>query len=772
MPSSRSYDNHHRNPNHHHHRGGSGGGGGGFSGGRSHQPFDSPPPNYPSGGGGGGGSGFRPIGGGGGGFRPIGGGGGAFRPMGGSGGDYPIPPPHAGQKRGYPFSGRGNSPPDGTDGSSFAKLFVGSVPKTATEEEIRPLFEEHGDVIEVALLKDKRTGQQQGCCFIKFATSEDADRAIGALHNKYTLPGGFGPIQVRYADGERERLGAVEHKLFVGSMNKQATEKEIEEIFSPYGRVEDVYIMRDEVKQSRGCGFVKFSHRDMAAAAIAALNGIYVMRGCEQALTVRFADPKRPRGGESRGGVPAFGGPGVGPRSQSFSGPRPPPYLGEPLGGHAPPNAWHPMSPQGVGPSPQANAHGFASNTVRGGVAPVPSTMGGPMGAHGGPMNGVHGGHPLPVSSFQQNSEPSLSQAPPVGQQVSPMQKPLQSPQQMLPPFHLQNQHMPGSYSQKETPPVSIQQTGQLQKPSAASQSSFNQMMPSQPSFGLNGQVPVSQSQVQQIGSTGSAPHVPLNFQRQGLSAPASQQQSLQSLQQPPTQLAQVLSQQTQALQASYQSSQQAFSQLQQQLHLIQQSSQNSGQHQALPVNKQQSPWTGTIPHTGASTPAIAPTVVVPSTSSATAAPMPTIAPLTCNWTEHSSPEGYKYYYNSVTAESRWEKPEELALFEQQQQQQQIPQQQIQQQQKPPVQHQPQSQTHTHPQNQSSQQVSQAQHIQLQTQIHNQQQQFQLQRALNSVDLGYPQPQPMAGLGIDPTRFQQGPQAAQEWMWKNKPAGA
>jgi len=69
-----------------------------------------------------------------------------------------------------------------------------------------------------------------GCCFVKYATSEEADRAIRALHNQYTLPGvspllleqsgmlnslnhsslhfqGVGPIQVRYADGERERLG-------------------------------------------------------------------------------------------------------------------------------------------------------------------------------------------------------------------------------------------------------------------------------------------------------------------------------------------------------------------------------------------------------------------------------------------------------------------------------------------------------------------------------------------------------------------------------------
>lgn len=30
------------------------------------------------------------------------------------------------------------------------------------------------------------------------------------------------------------------------------------------------------------------------------------------------------------------------------------------------------------------------------------------------------------------------------------------------------------------------------------------------------------------------------------------------------------------------------------------------------------------------------------------------------NWTEHTAPDGRRYYYNSLTRESRWEKPEEL----------------------------------------------------------------------------------------------------------------
>lgn len=30
------------------------------------------------------------------------------------------------------------------------------------------------------------------------------------------------------------------------------------------------------------------------------------------------------------------------------------------------------------------------------------------------------------------------------------------------------------------------------------------------------------------------------------------------------------------------------------------------------------------------------------------------------SWTEHTAPDGRKYYYNNITQESRWEKPDEM----------------------------------------------------------------------------------------------------------------
>lgn len=256
---------------------------------------------------------------------------------------YGMRPPLIGHKRDSSGFLHGSSPRplDPPDLSNLPKLFVGSVPRNITEDQVQRLFSEYGNVLEVAILRDKRTGLQQGCCFIKYATVEEAERAIRALHNQKTLLGGSAPLQVKFANGDRDRQGLTEHKLFVGSLNKRASEKDIEEIFLPYGRVDDVYIMRDEFKQSRGCAFVKFPTKDMAVAAISALNGIYRMPGCDQPIIVRFADPKRQRSGETSGiGGPGFGGLNFSPHfNQGGTGPRA--ASGPAIGAQSPPFGWH-----------------------------------------------------------------------------------------------------------------------------------------------------------------------------------------------------------------------------------------------------------------------------------------------------------------------------------------------------------------------------------------------------------------------------------------------
>ncbi|GFQ01542.1 flowering time control protein fca [Phtheirospermum japonicum] len=205
------------------------------------------------------------------------------------------PSPLSGQKRQFHQS-------NGVDNGGIVKLYVAGITRDATEQDVAAVFGEHGDIIEIVLIKDKWTGIQQEYCFVKYATLEQAQRAIGAFNSQYMFPGAMNPMRVKYAERERERFGvpvggsgANGHKLYVGCVNKQALRWELEEIFSPFGVLEDVFIVRDEFKQNRGIFTL-----DMALAAIQALNGTHVMRGCEQPLIVRFADPKKPRLGDSR----------------------------------------------------------------------------------------------------------------------------------------------------------------------------------------------------------------------------------------------------------------------------------------------------------------------------------------------------------------------------------------------------------------------------------------------------------------------------------------
>ncbi|MFS7931082.1 putative RNA recognition motif domain, WW domain, RNA-binding domain superfamily [Helianthus anomalus] len=218
----------------------------------------------------------------------------------------------SGRKR--PFSQSVHGPPEFFDGGKCNKLYVSSVPREVTEEDIRSLFGEHGTITEVVLFKQLKNLQQHDCCFVKYATIEDASQAIKALNNQYTFPGRLRPIEVKYATKKPERpapgflktyenkllKGGHESQVFVGFLSKHASKAEIAEIFSLYGYVEDVYIFYDEQRRPRGTGFITFSDRAMAADAINSLNGKYVMKGCDQPLAVRFAEPRKPRVWENR----------------------------------------------------------------------------------------------------------------------------------------------------------------------------------------------------------------------------------------------------------------------------------------------------------------------------------------------------------------------------------------------------------------------------------------------------------------------------------------
>ena len=62
------------------------------------------------------------------------------------------------------------------------KIYVGNLPFSATEDEIREMFSEFGEVSSVSLITDRETGRPRGFGFVEMESG--ADEAIQALHQK------------------------------------------------------------------------------------------------------------------------------------------------------------------------------------------------------------------------------------------------------------------------------------------------------------------------------------------------------------------------------------------------------------------------------------------------------------------------------------------------------------------------------------------------------------------------------------------------------------
>lgn len=61
-------------------------------------------------------------------------------------------------------------------------LYVGNLPHSTTEAELRGVFEAHGAVEKVTLVTDRDTGRSRGFAFVEMTNASEADKAIAALN--------------------------------------------------------------------------------------------------------------------------------------------------------------------------------------------------------------------------------------------------------------------------------------------------------------------------------------------------------------------------------------------------------------------------------------------------------------------------------------------------------------------------------------------------------------------------------------------------------------
>lgn len=65
-----------------------------------------------------------------------------------------------------------------------SNLYVGNLSYDTTEDTLRALFAEFGEIESVNLITDRYTGRSRGFAFVEMATEESAQEAISGLNGK------------------------------------------------------------------------------------------------------------------------------------------------------------------------------------------------------------------------------------------------------------------------------------------------------------------------------------------------------------------------------------------------------------------------------------------------------------------------------------------------------------------------------------------------------------------------------------------------------------
>ncbi|TSL47691.1 ELAV-like protein 1 [Bagarius yarrelli] len=163
-------------------------------------------------------------------------------------------------------------------------LIVNYLPQNMSQEELRSLFSSIGEVESAKLIRDKVAGHSLGYGFVNYVNPNDAERAISTLNG---LRLQSKTIKVSYARPSSDSIK--DANLYISGLPKNMTQKDVEDMFSRYGRIINSRVLVDQTSGlSRGVAFIRFDKRSEAEDAVKELNGQKPPSAAEP-MTVKFA---------------------------------------------------------------------------------------------------------------------------------------------------------------------------------------------------------------------------------------------------------------------------------------------------------------------------------------------------------------------------------------------------------------------------------------------------------------------------------------------------
>ncbi|XP_021686036.2 nucleolin 1 isoform X2 [Hevea brasiliensis] len=126
------------------------------------------------------------------------------------------------------------------------EIFIGGLNTDAKEEDVRKVFEEVGDIVEVRLVINSKTGKNKGFAFVRYASAADAKKAL----EKYPKA---------EICGKRCTTAPVEGNdtIFLGNLDKRWTNEDVVKLLHEMGieKIDKVTVMPDPSNVGRNRGF-------------------------------------------------------------------------------------------------------------------------------------------------------------------------------------------------------------------------------------------------------------------------------------------------------------------------------------------------------------------------------------------------------------------------------------------------------------------------------------------------------------------------------------
>lgn len=148
-------------------------------------------------------------------------------------------------------------------------LYVTNFPPTADDTFLHDLFKDFGEIFGIRWPSLKYNTHRR-FCYLSFKSPEATAKATAELDGKI-LEGKY-RLEVKYSNPDRKkpREGATTEgrEIHVAGLDRDATEEQLREVFSKYGDIESVRVLRTMAGKSKGAAFVVYKTANEAKASL------------------------------------------------------------------------------------------------------------------------------------------------------------------------------------------------------------------------------------------------------------------------------------------------------------------------------------------------------------------------------------------------------------------------------------------------------------------------------------------------------------------------